>query len=347
MIKKHIKTIFLCALTVFIFTLLFVIMTINIKANSKYTVTVPISYETTIKTGKYFVDGDTEQYYLDVTEDTIQLCNVDYLEYAWVGNELGDTKDDEYISKMTELAERRAEEYASAYKYKVITTEYPNTENKSVSDSYYKRTIIYTDWSVDYAGRYSGTGYILEDENTIMAGNSIFIYYDEELGDTVYKTETPTRVVDSLSYKEKMNNAKDDYSGYKKISSDVCGYEINVCFPEEWNEYLVTTDTQFMGIQLFNGEVPEQLEIIDGNIYIAVATHGFADRYVYDAGYDKCEKENFTTKNGYGLIIYYDKNGMPIFATFDDYKYMCIFFDVETKEEIAEIVSIVNSIEIS
>ena len=202
MIKKHIKTIFLCALTVFIFTLLFVIMTINIRANSKYTVTVPISYETTIKTGKYFVDGDTEQYYLDVTEDTIQLCNVDYLEYAWVGNELGDTKDDEYISKMTELAERRAEEYASAYKYKVITTEYPNTENKSVSDSYYKRTMIYTDWSVDYAGRYSGTGYTLKDENTIMAGNSIFIYYDEELGDTVYKTETPTRVVDSLTYKE-------------------------------------------------------------------------------------------------------------------------------------------------
>ena len=93
---------------------------------------------------RYYIDGDTEQYYLDVTEDTIQLCNVDYLEYAWVGNELGDTKDDEYISKMTELAERRAEEYASAYKYKVITTEYPNTENKSVSDSYYKRTMIYT-----------------------------------------------------------------------------------------------------------------------------------------------------------------------------------------------------------
>lgn len=290
-----------------------------------------------LKIGRYYIDGDTEQYYLDVTEDTIQLCNVDYLEYAWVGNELGDTKDDEYISKMTGLAEKRAEEYAKKYEYKAI--------NKSSSDGSYNVSFIFTDW-IETDGNYSGTGYTLVDENTITGGDSVFIYYDEELGDTVYKTETPTRVVDSLSYKEKMNNAKDDYSGYKKISSDVCGYEINVCFPEEWNEYLVTTDTQFMGIQLFNGEVPEQLEIIDGNIYIAVATHGFADRYVYDAGYDKCEKENFTTKNGYGLIIYYDKNGMPIFATFDDYKYMCIFFDVETKEEIPEIMNIVDSIEI-
>ena len=290
-----------------------------------------------LKIGRYYIDGDTEQYYLDVTEDTIQLCNVDYLEYAWVGNELGDTKDDEYISKMTGLAEKRAEEYAKKYEYKAI--------NKSSSDGSYNVSFIFTDW-IETDGNYSGTGYTLVDENTITGGDSVFIYYDEELGDTVYKTETPTRVVDSLSYKEKMNNAKDDYSGYKKISSDVCGYEINVCFPEEWNEYLVTTDTQFMGIQLFNGEVPEQLEIIDGNIYIAVATHGFADRYVYDAGYDKCEKENLTTKNGYGLIIYYDKNGMPIFATFDDYKYMCIFFDVETKEEIPEIMNIVDSIEI-
>ena len=290
-----------------------------------------------LKIGRYYIDGDTEQYYLDVTEDTIQLCNVDYLEYAWVGNELGDTKDDEYISKMTGLAEKRAEEYAKKYEYKAI--------NKSSSDGSYNVSFIFTDW-IETDGNYSGTGYTLVDENTITGGDSVFIYYDEELGDTVYKTETPTRVVDSISYKEKINNAKDDYSGYKKISSDVCGYEINVCFPKEWNEYLVTTDTQFMGIQLFNGEVPEQLEIIDGNIYIAVATHGFADRYVYDAGYDKCEKENFTTKNGYGLIIYYDKNGMPIFATFDDYKYMCIFFDVETKEEIPEIINIVDSIEI-
>ena len=194
MIKKHIKTIFLCALTVFIFTSLFVIMTINIKANSKYTVTVPISYETTIKTGKYFVDGDTEQYYLDVTEDTIQLCNVDYLEYAWVGNELGDTKDDEYISKMTGLAEKRAEEYAKKYEYKAI--------NKSSSDGSYNVSFIFTDW-IETDGNYSGTGYTLVDENTITGGDSVFIYYDEELGDTVYKTETPTRVVDSISYKEK------------------------------------------------------------------------------------------------------------------------------------------------
>ena len=147
-----------------------------------------------LKIGRYYIDGDTEQYYLDVTEDTIQLCNVDYLEYAWVGNELGDTKDDEYISKMTGLAEKRAEEYAKKYEYKAI--------NKSSSDGSYNVSFIFTDW-IETDGNYSGTGYTLVDENTITGGDSVFIYYDEELGDTVYKTETPTRVVDSLSYKEK------------------------------------------------------------------------------------------------------------------------------------------------
>ena len=91
-----------------------------------------------LKIGRYYIDGDTEQYYLDVTEDTIQLCNVDYLEYAWVGNELGDTKDDEYISKMTGLAEKRAEEYAKKYEYKAI--------NKSSSDGSYNVSFIFTDW---------------------------------------------------------------------------------------------------------------------------------------------------------------------------------------------------------
>ena len=147
-----------------------------------------------LKIGRYYIDGDTEQYYLDVTEDTIQLCNVDYLEYAWVGNELGDTKDDEYISKMTGLAEKRAEEYAKKYEYKAI--------NKSSSDGSYNVSFIFTDW-IETDGNYSGTGYTLVDENTITGGDSVFIYYDEELGDTVYKTETPTRVVDSISYKEK------------------------------------------------------------------------------------------------------------------------------------------------
>ena len=298
-----------------------------------------------LKIGRYYIDGDTEQYYLEVTkEGTIRLCDIDYMEYATLGNEDIDSYPEEQQKLMKESIKKYAEKKSKAYKYKVVET--------ISEDSTYHNIFIFTEWnekpssvSEDFT-LYTGLGYSYIDENTIKSSDQIFIYYDEELGDTVYKTETPTRVVDSISYKEKMNNAKDDYSGYKKISSDVCGYEINVCFPEKWNEYLVTTDTQFMGMQLFNGEVPEQLEIIDGNIYIAVATHGFADRYVYDAGYDKCEKENFTTKNGYGLIIYYDKNGMPTFATFDDYKDICIFFDVESKEEITEIMNIVNSIEI-
>lgn len=184
-----------------IISVLAIIVTIVLTVGAKVSINADTKKDALInregpalKIGRYYIDGDTEQYYLDVTEDTIQLCNVDYLEYAWVGNELGDTKDDEYISKMTELAERRAEEYAKKYEYKAI--------NKSSSDGSYNVSFIFTDW-IETDGNYSGTGYTLVDENTITGGDSVFIYYDEELGDTVYKTETPTRVVDSISYKEK------------------------------------------------------------------------------------------------------------------------------------------------
>ena len=179
------------------------------------------------------------------------------------------------------------------------------------------------------------------DENTIRGGNSIFIYYDEELGDTVYKTETPTRVVYSVSYKEKTN------SDYKKVSSDVGRYVINVCCPKAWNEYCVTIDMQYMGIQLFNGEIPKQLEVLDGDIYIACATSGFADTYAYSSGYTNYDAESFTTENGYKLKIYYNESKLPVFATFDDYSDMCIFFSVETTEEIPEILNIINSIELT
>lgn len=185
------KNIVVSLIFIILMTVFFVVATLVVKADYDNNLEIK---EIPVKCGRYYIDGDTEQYYLEVTKDFIQLCDVDYLEYAWVGNELGDTKDSKYISKMTGLAEKRAEEYAKKYEYKAI--------NKSSSDGSYNVSFIFTDW-IETDGNYSGTGYTLVDENTITGGDSVFIYYDEELGDTVYKTETPTRVVDSISYKEK------------------------------------------------------------------------------------------------------------------------------------------------
>ena len=141
-----------------------------------------------LKIGRYYIDGDTEQYYLEVTkEGTIRLCDIDYFEYAWIGNSTEGLSKSE-ADKVKENVRKQAEEYAKRYEYKVYKT--------GVG------TMIFTEWE-EVDDQCFGSGYTLLDENTIRGGNSIFIYYDEELGDTVYKTETPTRVVDSISYKEK------------------------------------------------------------------------------------------------------------------------------------------------
>ena len=321
------KWIIVCLCMILAFIVLFVVMRIIANAENKDENLPLINREgPALKVGRYYIDGDTEQYYLEVTEEgTIQLCDIDYLEYAWIGNSTDGLSKAE-ADKVTENVKKQADEYSKKYEYKVYKT--------GVG------TMIFTEWE-EVDGQCFGSGYTLLDENTIRGGNSIFIYYDEELGDTVYKTETPTRVVYSVSYKEKTN------SDYKKVSSDVGRYVINVCCPKAWNEYCVTIDMQYMGIQLFNGEIPKQLEVLDGDIYIACATSGFADTYAYSSGYTNYDAESFTTENGYKLKIYYNESKLPVFATFDDYSDMCIFFSVETTEEIPEILNIINSIELT
>jgi len=181
------KWILICSCIIVVFTVLFATMRVILNAESYRK--QPVSNVTPeLKIGRYYIDGDTEQYYLEVTkEGTIRLCDIDYFEYAWIGNSTEGLSKSE-ADKVKENVRKQAEEYAKRYEYKVYKT--------GVG------TMIFTEWE-EVDDQCFGSGYTLLDENTIRGGNSIFIYYDEELGDTVYKTETPTRVVDSISYKEK------------------------------------------------------------------------------------------------------------------------------------------------
>ncbi|MFA5658554.1 MAG: hypothetical protein WC900_04655 [Oscillospiraceae bacterium] len=136
---------------------------------------------------------------------------------------------------------------------------------------------------------------------------------------------------------------------YKEVSCNAGSCVINVKCPSTWNEYYVTASDEYIpqhtGVQLFDSELPEQLEVLDGNIFVAAAASGFASEHVNER-YDFGDYESFTTTNGYKLKIYYGKNKLPEYATFEDYPSMCIFFSLENEEELPEIVNIVNSIEL-
>lgn len=187
MTKKAVKII----IPVFIITaaaLIAVLIGINsrnqVKADEPNYIDGPV-----LKEGKYYVDGDKEQYYIEVTKNTIQLKNVDYVEYASYGNST-DNLSDESKAEMEKVIKSEADRISKPLEYKSI--------NIPASGA----NLIFTHWS-ESNGNISGGGYEYIDENTIKKGKEIFIYEDAV---SSYKTnETPTRIVDSIKFKE---NAK-------------------------------------------------------------------------------------------------------------------------------------------
>lgn len=135
----------------------------DIDKEGNTSATLAESEQIELKVGKYYIDGDTEGYYLEVFSDkTIQLRGVDYLEYAWAGNSIEGLSKEE-ADKITENVKNQAKEYEKRYKYKVYQSGIG--------------TMIFTEWE-EVDGQCFGSGYTLIDENTIRGGNSTFIYHN-------------------------------------------------------------------------------------------------------------------------------------------------------------------------
>ena len=81
-----VKWVIICLCLISVFTALFVVSRLVVDAKNQKDTLIQRDGPT-LKVGRYYIDGDTEQYYLEVTkEGTIQLCNIDYYEYSMLGN---------------------------------------------------------------------------------------------------------------------------------------------------------------------------------------------------------------------------------------------------------------------
>lgn len=125
---------------------------------------------------------------------------------------------------------------------------------------------------------------------------------------------------------------------------------ISLTIPKNWNSLTISEsdifELQHIGIQLFDSEIPEQREMYDGKLFVAITASGFAKTYVdswAEIGKDFIEK-TYTTKTGYVMKVYY-VDGLPEYATFDDYSDMCVFFDLSENDELDEIFGIIDGIE--
>ena len=135
------------------------------------------------------------------------------------------------------------------------------------------------------------------------------------------------------------------------IAEEFDGVKISLHMPEGWNYRAVRSDgvfeLQHQGIQLFNGDIPEQKEMYDGRLFIAVAANGHAKSYIDSLG-EALEKdlaeEMLVTSKGYSLRMI-SADGKPEYAVFEDLPEMCIFFDLD-ENDLAMAYNIINTISI-
>ena len=144
--KKLIKIIPIFVILIALFTAGFVIINklTTVTADEPRNVPGP-----ELKVGRYYVDGDTEQYYLEVTkEGTIQIKDVDYLEFASYGNEDAlKTRTGNDLEELKTSLQKEADFISNPITYRSIT--YPQTGS----------SLILTSWYEDDVGNVSGSGY--------------------------------------------------------------------------------------------------------------------------------------------------------------------------------------------
>lgn len=135
------------------------------------------------------------------------------------------------------------------------------------------------------------------------------------------------------------------------ITEDFDGVKISLHVPEGWNYLAVRSDEVFelqhQGIQLYDGDIPEQREMYGGRLFVAVAANGHAESYI-DSLTELSEKEyseeSLVTSAGYGVKLI-SADGLPEYATFDDYPEMCIFFGIDG-DSLEMAYNIINTIKI-
>ncbi len=135
----------------------------------------------------------------------------------------------------------------------------------------------------------------------------------------------------------------------KNVARDFDGVSISVDIPVRWQSYTVEDyGLQHVGIQIYDGEIPEQREMYGGKLFIASAASGRAQSYIESQeelgiSYDVSD---YTTALGYKMKLFY-RDGVLDYAAFDDFAGMCIFFDLGEQDDMSVIFRIIDSIYLS
>lgn len=135
----------------------------------------------------------------------------------------------------------------------------------------------------------------------------------------------------------------------KTVRYNLGDCDFSVTVPKSWSYFTVMADgiiePQHVGIQFYDGDIPEQKELYGGKLFVAVAVNGRAQTHVdgwQETGTPFVE-ETYTTDSGAGMKLYY-LDGKLDFATFDDRPELCVFFNLDDDDSVDDILKIVDTV---
>lgn len=156
-----------------------------------------------------------------------------------------------------------------------------------------------------------------------------------------------------------------DYSGYKEIGYDFGDLHRSVMAPAGWHGFRFyrkddpSFENMLTGLPIYDGELPVQIDQFDDstmfkNEPLTKSTFFFAESpWIHaedfinaDGLINKYDYETYIDKKGRSMKVYFIDD-LPKYAVYDDFFNLCIWFNLDSEEQIPVVVNMINSIEVS
>ena len=158
-----------------------------------------------------------------------------------------------------------------------------------------------------------------------------------------------------------------DYSGYEEIAYNFHDLRRSVMAPKGWTGFRFYEEdntyfeNQLTGIPIYDGPLPVEIDIFDYTTMFAnqpmtesvffLAEYPWLDPYSLinsssEDNLSKYDHETYTDAKGRTMQVYF-LDGLPKYAVYDDFFSLCIWFNLDSEDEIPVVVNMINSVEVT
>lgn len=163
------------------------------------------------------------------------------------------------------------------------------------------------------------------------------------------------------------NTVDCDYSGYEEIAYNFHDLRRSVMAPKGWTGFRFYEEdntyfeNQLTGIPIYDGPLPVEIDIFDYTTMFAnqpmtesvffLAEYPWLDPYSLinsssEDNLSKYDHETYTDAKGRTMQVYF-LDGLPKYAVYDDFFSLCIWFNLDSEDEIPVVVNMINSIDVT